>query len=109
MTDDDLSNHLQSWRDWCRRPDLGLGYPTTATGIRYRNGDDFDSMVDWLEDRIALAVDAAVDDLPQNEQIAVRCTVLDGPKVWRFREPLAVVYERARAMLKVRLNARGIE
>lgn len=66
-------------------------------------------MGDWLDDRIALAVDAAVDDLPSNERIAVRCVVLDGPKVWHFRTPLEVVYERAREMLKVSLNARGIE
>jgi hypothetical protein len=109
VTDDDLSSHLSAWRDWCRRPDLGLGYPTTAAGIRYRNGEDFDAMVDWLDDRIALAVDAAVDDLPVNERISVRCTVLDGPRAWRFREPLEVVYGRAREMLKVSLNARGIE
>lgn len=109
MTDDDLSNHLHAWRAWCRRPDLALGYPSTAAGIRYSNGQDFDAMVDWLDDRIALAVDAAVDDLPVNERIAVRCAVLDGPRVWRFREPLEVVYGRARESLKIRLRAKGIE
>ena len=108
MTDDDLSNHLHAWKSWCNRPDLGLGYPTTAAGIRYSTGADFDGMIDWLDDRIALAVDAAVDDLPVNERIAVRCAVLDGPRVWRFREPLEVVYGRAREMLKVGLHARGI-
>jgi DNA-directed RNA polymerase specialized sigma24 family protein len=109
MTEEDLSRHLETWRDWCRRPDLGLGYPSTATGIRYKAGDDFDSMVDWLDDRVALAVDASVDDLPPPERTAVRCTLLDGVKYWAYAERIEYVYERAREALKVALNKKGIE
>lgn len=109
LDDKRLSFLLATWRDFMRQPDKSLGYPSRAAGIRYRAGDDFDSMVESLDRTMALAVDACVDDLPLNERASVYATVLSGGKVWRFREPIEVVYDRARAMLKIRLKARGIE
>lgn len=110
MTDDRLSYLLDTWRDFIRRPDhlIALGYPSTATGIRWNPGDDFDGMVESLDERMALAVDASVDDLPLMERTAVY-TVVIGPQVWRLREPMHVVYERAREGLKIKLTSRGIE
>lgn len=110
MTDERLSYLLDSWREWMRRPDhLGaLGYPPTASGIRYRPGGDFDAMISNLDETMALAVDACVDDLPLMERTAVYAVVI-GPAVWRLREPMADVHERARDMLKIALNRRGIE
>lgn len=104
-----LSYLLDTWAEWCRRPDLGLGYPSAASGIRWRPGDDFDAMIESLDERLALAVDAAIDDLPLQERTAVRSVVLDGCRVWRFREPVEVIYARACDMLIVGLNRRGIE
>lgn len=109
MDSDRLTYLLQTWAEWSRRDDHGLGYPSTAAGIRWRPGDDFDGMVASLDETMALAVDACVDGLPDNERIAVGVVVLASPRVWRFREPIEVIYARAREMLKVRLNARGIE
>jgi hypothetical protein len=108
MTDERLSYLLDTWRDWMREPDHSLGYPSTAAGIRWRPGDDFDAMIASLDDTMAQAVDACVDDLPLMERTAVSAVVL-GPQVWRLREPMHVVYERARSLLKISLNARGIE
>ena len=108
MTDDRLTYLLETWRDWLRTPDLGLGYPSTAAGIRWRPGDDFDAMVASLDETMALAVDAAVDSLPLMERTAVNAVVI-GPMKWEMREPVGIVCDRARAMLKVGLNARGIE
>lgn len=107
MTDDRLSFVLDVWRDWMREPELGLGYPGTAAGIRWKAADSFDDMCDSADRTTALAVDAAVDSLPQAERIAVHAVVI-GPNVWRRREPIQDVYLRAREMLKVALNARGI-
>lgn len=109
MDDQRLTYLLQTWRDWMRESDSHLGYPTRAAGIRYKAGDDFDAMVDSLDRTMALAVDAAVDDLPLNERTSVYACVLAGGKVWRLREPIEVVYGRARALLKISLKARGIE
>lgn len=109
MTDDRLSYLLDTWREHMHRDDHGLGYPATAAGIRWRPGDDFDGMVASLDETMALAVDACIDGLPDNERLAVGFVVLESPRVWRFREPIEVIYARAREMLKVRLNARGIE
>lgn len=110
VTDDRLSYLLDTWREWMRRPDhlRALGYPPTAAGIRFRAQDDFDGMVDYLDETMALAVDAAVDDLPLNERTAVHAVVI-GPMVWRFREPINDVYERARELIKAALHMRGIE
>lgn len=108
MTDDRLSYLLDTWREHQFRDDHGLGYPSTAAGIRWRPGDDFDGMVASLDETMALAVDAAIDSLPLMERTAVYAVVI-GPMVWRLREPVGIVYDRARAMLKIGLNARGIE
>ena len=108
MTDDRLSLLLDTWRDWLREPDHRLGYPTRAAGIRYAHATDFDSMCETMDRTLAEAVDTAVDDLPLMERTAVYAVVI-GPQVWRLREPMHTVYERARVMLKIRLNARGID
>lgn len=109
MTDDRLSWLLDLWRDWMRRPDHRheLGYPSTAAGIRFRSGSDFDSMVDNVDNTQALAVDAAIDSLPHLERTAVHHVLI--ASVYRAREPLQDVYERARERLKISLHARNIE
>ncbi len=110
MTDDRLAYLFDTWRDWMRAPDHrhALGYPSTASGIRYRPGGDFDAMVASLDETMALAMDACIDDLPLMERTAVYAVVI-GPMVWRLREPVHIVHERARDMLKIALNRRGIE
>lgn len=109
MDDRRLSDLLDCWRDWMRRPDhrADLGYPSTAAGIRWRPGGDFDAMLDSVDEANAMAVDACVDDLPLMERTAVYAVVI-GPMVWRLREPIQDVYLRARDMLAVALNRRGI-
>lgn len=109
MTDDRLTWLLDLWRDWMRRPDHRheLGYPSTAAGIRFRAGSDFDSMVDNVDNSQALAVDAAIDSLPHLERTAVHHVLI--ASVYRAREPLQDVYTRAREQLKISLHARNIE
>jgi hypothetical protein len=111
LTDDRLSYLLATWREWISAPEhvADLGYPSRAAGIRYRSGDDFDAMVDSMDRTMALAVDSAVDDLPLNERTSVYAVIVSGGRVWRLREPIDTVYERARGLLKIRLRARGIE
>jgi hypothetical protein len=107
MDDKRLSYLLQTWADWLREPAVHLGYPTTAAGIRWRSADDWEDLVDHLDETMSRAVDTAVDDLPLNERTAVYAVVI-GPMV-RLREPVQDVYERASGLLKIRLRARGIE
>ena len=108
MDDKRLSYLLATWAEWLREPAVHLGYPSTAAGIRWRSADDWEDLVDHLDDTMARAVDTAVDDLPLMERTAVYATVIVA-QVWRLREPIADVYVRACGMLKVRLRARGIE
>jgi len=65
-------------------------------------------MVESLDERMALAVDASIDDLPLMERTAVYAVVI-GPMVWRLREPVYDVYDRAREALKTRLRGKGID
>lgn len=110
LDDKALSDLLATWKSWCQRDDTHLGYPSRAAGIRWSPGQDFDEMCDSLDNRLAMAVDAVVDSLPPNEKAVVRAYVLDaGRHVWRFREPVEVIYARAREMLKIGLNRRGVE
>jgi hypothetical protein len=109
MTDDRLSWLLDLWRDWVKRPDHrhALGYPSTAAGIRFRAGQDFESMVSDVDETQALAVDAAIDSLPDIQRRAVHHVLIRSQ--WTSHLPLQDVYLQARATLQVTLNARGIE
>jgi hypothetical protein len=64
-------------------------------------------MVDNVDNSQALAVDAAIDSLPPLERIAVHHVLI--ASVYRAREPLQDVYQRARERLKISLHARNIE
>lgn len=109
MDDQRLSYLLDTWREWYKAPDhRELGYPSRAAGIRYSASSDFDTMLDSLDQTMALAVDACVDDLPLMERTAVVAVVI-GPMVWRLREPVGIVYDRARSLLKIALKTRGID
>lgn len=109
MTVDDarLDYLIDTWREWLRAPDTNLGYPSTAAGIRWRPGDDFDALVEHLDETMARAVDASVDSLPLPERTAFVAVTI-GPMVWRLREPVYAVHARAREMLKLGLKMRGI-
>lgn len=82
-----------------------LGVRTTEFWASRRS--DFDEMVDECDWRDAQAVDAAVWDLPQIERTAIMHMHLAA--AWRSsREPIAAVYERARALLSTALLRRQI-
>jgi hypothetical protein len=109
MTDDRLTVILQTWRDWQRRPNTNIGYPPRslpfqAGGQQHVSGESDYAAADDEEARIT---QACVDDLPGPEQSAVYNTVMSTRRP--LGEPLEVVYLRARAMLKVALNRRGVE
>lgn len=109
MTDDRLSDLLDLWAQWMHEADLPEGLPKrspVALG-RYAVGTDFDEMCESMDIQQAEAVDAAIGDLPLNERVAVHAVKLSS--VWRLREPIDVVYERARGMLVIGLAMRGIE
>lgn len=107
MDDQRLTYLLATWREYMHDPEIRLGYPSRAAGIRYSAGRDFGDMTDSLDFDMARAVDACIDSLPLMERMAVQSTVLDVD--WRMVEPLYVVHERARGLLKIALKSRGIE
>lgn len=108
MDDKQLTYVLAVWREWHRRSDTRLGYPPRAAGLHSATSQDFDSMCDAMDNTVAEAVDACVDDLAPLERRAVYAVVL-GPATWSHSEPMQDVYVRARELLRTALRRRGIE
>lgn len=105
----ELSLLLETWRDWLHGPDGVDGYPEQAVGFDPATSTDFEEMGAALDLTIARAVDAAVGDLPHNERIVVLIVWgASEARVWRFREPHEVLYQRARATLMSVLQQRGL-
>jgi hypothetical protein len=88
----------------------GTGYDSRASGgIGGTASREFDSMYADSCRRCAEAVSALVDGLPLPERAAVGIKHLGLASVFRFREPLDAVYQRAREHLGRGLSRRGFE
>lgn len=84
-----------------------LWYPDSACGcVGGGYSQTFDDMVEAVDARLAESVNAAIDSLPVVEQCAISHKHLWA--VYRFREPVVVVYQRARDALAIVLPARGV-
>jgi hypothetical protein len=104
-----LDQLLELWTAWMSssQPLRELWYPDGACGcVGGGYSQSFDDMVEAADARSADAVNAAIESLPPIEQCAVTHVHLYA--VYRFREPVEVVYLRARETLRVALPSRGI-
>lgn len=104
-----LDRLLDLWSGWMRssQPLRDLWYPDGACGcVGGGYSQSFDDMVDAADSRAAEAVNGAIESLKPIEQCAV--THVHLLAVYRFREPVQVVYLRARDGLRVALPARGV-
>lgn len=110
MTDDRLSYLLDLWAEYMRGELGGTGMPDGYDSRAHVGSSTaskaWDAMVNDVERWQAEVIDACIDDLPLNECAAVHCVKL--ASVWRLREPIQIVYDRAREALKVSLNRRGV-
>lgn len=114
MTEEDaLTDILANWARWSRAPDLRIGWPKRSSpfqpaGDAAESGpvtqSDYYADVDEREARI---VDTVIHDLPLLERTAIFNVVL-GTRRDTQGQPLQLLYLRARAMLRVRLAAKGI-
>ncbi len=103
-----LDWHLRNWADWMRSGDGNLGYPHAACGCR-GNGfhGDFDGLLEESDRTCAIALNAAIDDLPPIETAAIYHTYLYA--VYRFpRGALDAALTRARAALVTKMNRKGL-
>lgn len=110
MTDDRLSYLLDLWVEYMRGQLGGRGLPDGYDSRAHIGSStvskEWDAMVASTERWQAETIDAAIDDLPMNERVAVHSVKL--ACVWRLREPIQDVYLRARETLKVALPRRNI-
>ena len=104
VSDKRLAEYLDIWAEWMRSSDTRQQYPVSVCSSP--SSKEFDSMVSDMEIRQAKAVNAAIDDLPSNERVAVHHVKL--ASVWRLREPIEIVYDRACLALSISLVTRGL-
>lgn len=108
MSDDRLSWHLWNWARWHRLDPSRLGYPRKASGgAQCYTNTDFDAMCNTADDACAEAVEAAINDLPMMEKVAIHHYHLYA--VYRSREPIEPIYNRACDAVKKTLTRRGID
>ena len=116
MDDQRLSDILENWARWQRRPNINIGFrpssPVFQSGgaIAVGAGGAYDipqsdAYAD-VDDAEALTVQAVVDDLPGRERDSVYNVVLGTRRP--LGEPVQVVYVRATALLIIRLSKRGV-
>ena len=109
LDDPRLEELLGLWARWMAsaQPYRDLWFPDTACGcVGGGYSQSFDDMVDAADARAADAVNGAIESLSPAEQCAVTHVHLYA--VYRFREPVEVVYARAKGNLRVALPTRGI-
>lgn len=99
---------LMKWAAWMRIPCDVRGYPSSSAGLR--TGGQVSSSIDELFEGVDAAMVRAVDtiiskELTMPERLAVHNEWLDA--VFRFREPQAVVYQRAVVGIERGLRRRG--
>lgn len=109
MTDERLSDLLDLWKQYMEEPSGPKGLPAESLVLegRYISGADFEEMAQAVDRMQAKAVNAAIDDLPMVERVAVHHVKL--ASVWRLRYNIEAVYATACEKLKVGLGKRGIE
>jgi hypothetical protein len=114
LDDAQLTDVLDNWRRYQRAPDLRIGWPKRSSpfqgaGDAAETGpvtqSDYYADVDEREARI---VDTVIHDLPLLERTALFNVVLGTRRPIDGNQPLQLLYLRARAMLRVRLAAKGI-
>lgn len=99
--------HLSQWVKWMRKGRYGKGYPTKTPGLSGGWATKtFEEMVESTDDRCAAITDAVIRDLSPAEQSAIHAVHLAA--VYTLREPIHVVYERARERVRLGLEARGV-
>ena len=99
---------METWRDWSRTGRWVEGYPDHSPMFgTARTGMDWDDLAESVDGWVAEIIDAEVRGLPLPERTSMHHVWL--ASVWRLREPMDVVYPRAKARLIDRLVARWIE
>lgn len=107
--DERLDALLDNWARWMKGRSGPRGIPTKSPGLRSLAGQDFESMVGDVDLRLARAIDAIIDSLPNNERIAVLRSHALTLDVWHLREPWDVLLTRARLLIRELMRKRRVE
>lgn len=99
---------LGMWADWMKTGYMVQGYPTRSPGVRSSGAQDFDDMYRTdVELKNAKMMDAVLQSLKPMERDSVAHVWL--ASVYRLREPIEVVYPRARTSIRAILKRRRVE
>ena len=98
---------LDNWARYMRGYDMNVRLDAKTSSYWSSGSSDFDGMVSSADLNDAVKTNAAIEDLPLDEQCALHHEHLNA--VWRFnREPWDVVRARARGNLSDGLRRRGV-
>lgn len=100
---------METWRDWHRSERMVEGYAEESAVLASNRSRMFEELCEDVDAWVAEVIESEVNDLPANERISIHHVWLCS--VWRVvgREPLEVLYARAKDRLIQRLIARGVE
>jgi hypothetical protein len=100
-----VETYLHEWAKWMRRPSLKLGYGQTVGFVGGGTGgyrDVHKEIEDEAGWRSIQVIEAALDGCSPIERMAVSSVHLES--VYQFREPVEVVYLRAREKIGQKLR-----
>jgi hypothetical protein len=104
---DRVEQYLVEWAAWMRESAEVRGYPRSIPGLQSGGASQhFDELCEAVDRRVALATDAAVNDLPPVQVCAIHCAYLAA--VWRFRRPLEEILPVAKDGVATGLRKRHI-
>jgi hypothetical protein len=99
--------HLHLWAAWHRASRYGRGYPSRSSGFVWGGySQDFDSMVAESDKHCAVVTDVVIWGLVPAERCSIYVVHLDA--VYQLKEPVELVYDRAKGHVWDGLRSRGI-
>jgi hypothetical protein len=110
MSDSRLEWHMWNWEQWQfqQRGHYGRGYPSRGlSGMGASGSSDLDAMIATADRRCAEAVEVVLNDLAPALRCAVHAVHLAA--VFRFRDDVESLYDRATEAVRRWLMARGIQ
>ena len=107
MTADRLNEILSDWAKWMKKPSHKLGYSSCSNFV-FSGGvvssDAFAVMIDDSDYQNAITINAIIEDLPNEQFMAINARWLDAIKPKDYQTNLSMAYDN----LMVIADKRGI-
>lgn len=108
MIQDRIEYHLENWRDYMRRDNNELGYPSKSLVLSTggsSGSDEFDIMCDDCDIECALTMDGIIDSISEPQRTAVNHKWLEASHHYPTQE---LDYEQALIEISKLADKRGL-